>query len=56
MPKIDAYEKKVLGAFEKGRLKSVAGKGVLARLKAAARATSKPESGSTSKRRTSCTE
>jgi predicted DNA binding CopG/RHH family protein len=39
MPKIDAYDKEVLGAFEKGRLKSVASKGELARLKAAARAT-----------------
>jgi predicted DNA binding CopG/RHH family protein len=39
MPKIDAYEKEVLGSFEKGRLKSVASKAELARLKAAARAT-----------------
>ncbi len=39
MPKIDAYEKEVLGAFEKNRLKSVASKAELARLKAAARAT-----------------
>jgi predicted DNA binding CopG/RHH family protein len=39
MPKIDAYEKQVLGAFEKGRLKSVASKAELARYKAAARAT-----------------
>lgn len=39
MPKIDAYEKEVLGAFDKGRLKSVASKSELARLKAAARAT-----------------
>ncbi len=39
MSKIDAYEAKVLEAFEKGKLKSVATKAELARLKAAARAT-----------------
>lgn len=39
MPKNDAYEKEVLGAYEKGELKSVATKSELARFKAAARAT-----------------
>lgn len=39
MPKTDAYEQEILGAFEKGKLKSVATKAELARLKAAARAT-----------------
>jgi len=39
MPKIDAYEQEVLGAYEKGKLKSVATKAELAKLKAAARAT-----------------
>ena len=39
MPDIDEYEQEVLGAFDKGRLKSVATKGELARFKAAARAT-----------------
>jgi len=39
MPKIDAYEKEVLGAFEKGALKSVATKEELARIRDAARAT-----------------
>jgi predicted DNA binding CopG/RHH family protein len=39
MPKIDAYEKEVLAAFEKGKLNSVATKAELAKLKAAARAT-----------------
>jgi predicted DNA binding CopG/RHH family protein len=39
MPKIDAYEREVLGAFEKGKLKSVATKAELAKFKAAARAT-----------------
>lgn len=39
MPKIDAYEEEVLGAFEGGKLNSVATKAELARLKAAARAT-----------------
>jgi predicted DNA binding CopG/RHH family protein len=38
MPKIDAYEQEVLDAFEKGKLKSIATKAELARLKAAARA------------------
>jgi predicted DNA binding CopG/RHH family protein len=39
MTKIDAYEQDILAAFEKGRLKSVATKGELEKLKAAARAT-----------------
>ena len=39
MPKVDTYEAAVLSAFEKGRLKSVATKAELARLRAAARAT-----------------
>ena len=39
MPRIDDYENDVLHAFEQGRLKSVASKAELARLKAAARAT-----------------
>lgn len=39
MPKIDAYEREILGSFEKGKLKSVATKAELARFKAAARAT-----------------
>jgi len=39
MPKIDAYEEEVLGAFEEGKLNSVATKAELAKLKAAARAT-----------------
>jgi predicted DNA binding CopG/RHH family protein len=39
MRKIDAYEEEVLGAFEKGKLKSVATRVELARFKAAARAT-----------------
>ena len=39
MPGIDEYEQEVLGAFDKGRLKSVATKGELAKFKAAARAT-----------------
>jgi len=39
MPKIDAYEREVVGAYEKGKLTSVATKAELARLKAAARAT-----------------
>jgi predicted DNA binding CopG/RHH family protein len=39
MSKIDAYELKVLESFEKGKLKSVATKTELERLKAAARAT-----------------
>jgi len=39
MPKIDAYEKEVLAAYEQGKLSSVATKEELAALKAAARAT-----------------
>ena len=39
MPKIDAYEDKVLSAYEKGSLKSVATKAELSKFKAAARAT-----------------
>ena len=39
MAKIDAYEKEILTAFEKGGLKSVASKGELQKLKDAARAT-----------------
>jgi predicted DNA binding CopG/RHH family protein len=39
MAKIDAYELEILGAFEKGKLKSVVTKAELARFKAAARAT-----------------
>jgi hypothetical protein len=39
MPKNDAYDKEILGAYEKGQLKSVATKAELAKLKAAARAT-----------------
>jgi predicted DNA binding CopG/RHH family protein len=39
MPKIDAYELQVLGAFEKGKLRSVATKSELAKFKAAARVT-----------------
>lgn len=39
MPKIDAYEQEVSDAFEKGKLKSIATKTELAKLKAAARAT-----------------
>ena len=39
MPKNDVYEKEVLGAYEKGQLKSVATKAELAKFKAAARAT-----------------
>jgi predicted DNA binding CopG/RHH family protein len=39
MSKLDAYERKVLKAFEKGELKSVATKSELEKLKAAARAT-----------------
>ena len=39
MPKIDEYEREVLSAHEKGRLKSVATKAELAKFKAAARAT-----------------
>lgn len=39
MPKIEAYEREVLAAFEAGKLRSVATKAELARFKAAARAT-----------------
>ena len=39
MPKIDAYEREVLSAFEKGKLRSIATKAELAKFKAAARAT-----------------
>jgi predicted DNA binding CopG/RHH family protein len=39
MSKIDAYEREVLGAFEKGKLSSIATKAELAKFKAAARAT-----------------
>lgn len=39
MSKLDAYELEVLKAFEKGKLKSVATKSELEKLKAAARAT-----------------
>ena len=40
MSQTDDYEQEILGSFEKGQLKSVATKRELARLKAAARATS----------------
>ena len=39
MSKVDAYEQEILAAFDKGRLKSVATKAELVKLKAAARAT-----------------
>lgn len=39
MPKIDDYELEVLTAFEQGKLKSVATKSELAKIRAAARAT-----------------
>ena len=39
MPKTDDFEREVLGAYEKGKLKSVATKADLAKFKAAARAT-----------------
>jgi predicted DNA binding CopG/RHH family protein len=39
MARIDAYEAEVVGAYEKGALKSVATKEELARLRATARAT-----------------
>lgn len=39
MPNIDDYELEILSAYEKGKLKSVATKGELAKFKAAARAT-----------------
>lgn len=40
MSKVDAYETEVLKAFEEGKLRSIATKAELERLKAAARATS----------------
>ena len=39
MPNVDAYEREVLSAFEKGSLKSVATKGELEKFRVAARAT-----------------
>jgi predicted DNA binding CopG/RHH family protein len=39
MPRIDEYELSVLSAYEKGKLKSIATKAELTKLKAAARAT-----------------
>lgn len=39
MPKIDAYERAIIDAYDKGKLASVATKAELARLKAVARAT-----------------
>jgi predicted DNA binding CopG/RHH family protein len=39
MPQLDEYETEILDAYEKGALESVATKGELARLRAAARAT-----------------
>jgi predicted DNA binding CopG/RHH family protein len=39
MSKVDAYEQEILSAFESGRLRSVATKAELEKLKAAARAT-----------------
>lgn len=39
MPNVDSYELEILTAYEKGRLKSVASKAELAKLKMAARAT-----------------
>jgi predicted DNA binding CopG/RHH family protein len=39
MPRIDAYEREILTAFEKGKLKSVATKAELSKFRAAARAT-----------------
>ncbi len=39
MPKIDPYESELLAAYDKGALKSVATKTLLAKVKAAARAT-----------------
>ena len=39
MSKVDAYEQKIVKAFESGKLKSVAKKNGLKKLKAAARAT-----------------
>lgn len=39
MTKTDVYEKAIVGAFDRGRLRSIATRGELQRLKAAARAT-----------------
>jgi predicted DNA binding CopG/RHH family protein len=39
MPKIDADEQSLLGAYEQGKLRSIATKAELAKLRAAARAT-----------------
>jgi predicted DNA binding CopG/RHH family protein len=39
MPKIDRYESELVSAYERGQLKSVATKGELAKLRAAARST-----------------
>ena len=39
MPKIDAYEREILSAFEKGKLKSIATKAELLKFRAAARVT-----------------
>jgi predicted DNA binding CopG/RHH family protein len=39
MPKLDAYEREILTAFETGKLKSIATKSELERFKTAARAT-----------------
>lgn len=39
MSKSDAYEREILSAYEKGKLKSIATKAELAKFKAAARAT-----------------
>jgi predicted DNA binding CopG/RHH family protein len=39
MPNVDAYEREILSSFEKGSLKSVATKGELDKIRAAARAT-----------------
>ena len=39
MPKVDDYEREILGAYEKGQLKSVASKAEIAKLREAARAT-----------------
>lgn len=39
MPNVDTYEREVLTAFEKGKLKSLATKAELEKFKAAARAT-----------------
>jgi hypothetical protein len=44
MPKIDAYEKEVLAAFEEGNLDSVATRAELATFQEAARATAVKES------------